>query len=322
MHFLLTCLVPLCTQVFCILTYPWSRQARCSIPVGARRKGCPPATKRKAKGEKGTTASPPLAEIPHGGGLEGRCIPSAEGLPHHGTGEHQGCTAQGRTRSPAQQHQELLQLPPGRSGIGLLRLLRPPGRGRRTTLPGQEASVPGCPGAAVTDPARPREPPRRTKGRRRPGNVPGPQPSCAVSPGGEPQPGGPARPEAGAPHPPLTAASGPAAGTLRRAEPGGKGRNATAPAAPRDGGKNGGGSTMRPAQPLPLPVTKAPQPRGCLRFAGLRGLRRRWKPGEVSHQRPASPPYPRSGPPHDAAPAAPGTAAQSGPVPPPIPHRP
>lgn len=113
------------------------------------------------------------------------------------------------------------------------------------------------------------------KAQQRPGNVPGPRPSHAVSPGGEPQPGRHARPAAaGAPHPPLAAASGPAAGTVRRREIGGKGRNATAPAAPRDGGRNRGGSTMRPAQPLPLPVTKAPQPRGCLRFSGLRDLRR------------------------------------------------
>lgn len=147
MHFL-TCLVPLCAQVFCILTYPWPQQARCrrKIPVGARRRGCPPATKRKAKGEEGTTVFPPSPEIPHGGGLEGRCTSPAEGLPHHGTGEDQACLAQGRTRSPAQEHQELLQVPPGARALARCGFCVRPGEGGGRPCPAGERLCPAAQG--------------------------------------------------------------------------------------------------------------------------------------------------------------------------------
>lgn len=88
-----------------------------------------------------------------GGGLEGRCTWPAEGLPHHGTGEDQTCAAQGRSRSSAQEHQELLC--PRALGHCLAAASAPTGRRRWTTLPGRGATLPGCPGAAVTDPARP-----------------------------------------------------------------------------------------------------------------------------------------------------------------------
>lgn len=159
MHFLLTRLVPLCTQVFCILTYPWSRRrdaAAGSLSQPDRGVALlPPNARPRVSGAR--QRLPLLAEFSHGERLEARCTSPAEGLPHHGTGEDRGCAAQGRTRSPAQEHQELLQVPPRRSGTGSLRFLRPPGRGRRarTTQSGQGASLPAWPGAAVTDPARP-----------------------------------------------------------------------------------------------------------------------------------------------------------------------